>query len=116
MRNTTTSKDLYKMYKPLPDYLTIKESPIHGLGLYATEDIPSNKNLGRSHTKPMNYIEWVRTPLGGFYNHSEEPNCTNHIGGGLDKHMYLVTLRDIKAGEEITVKYTMYDPTKNETT
>ena len=27
------------MYKPLPKQLTIKTSPIEGLGLYATEDI-----------------------------------------------------------------------------
>ena len=28
-----------KTYKPLPDNLTIKPSSIHGLGLFATEDI-----------------------------------------------------------------------------
>jgi len=27
------------MYKPLPKTLTIKNSPIEGLGLFATEDI-----------------------------------------------------------------------------
>jgi len=27
------------MYKPLPKELTIKKSPIEGLGLYALEDI-----------------------------------------------------------------------------
>jgi hypothetical protein len=26
-------------YKPLPDNLTIKESPIHGLGLFTKENI-----------------------------------------------------------------------------
>ena len=26
-------------YKPLPDNLTIKESPIHGLGVFAVENI-----------------------------------------------------------------------------
>ena len=28
------------MYKPLPDSLTIKDSGIHGLGLFAKEEIP----------------------------------------------------------------------------
>ena len=28
-------------YKPLPDYVTIRESPIAGLGLFATEKILS---------------------------------------------------------------------------
>ena len=30
------------MYKPLPDYITIKESPIEGLGLFATEKIKAH--------------------------------------------------------------------------
>ena len=30
------------MYNPLPDYITIKESSINGLGLFATEDISAN--------------------------------------------------------------------------
>ena len=29
-------------YRPLPDGVTIKRSPIEGLGLYATQDIPAN--------------------------------------------------------------------------
>ena len=37
------------MYKPLPDFLTIKESPIHKLGLFTLEDISKGTNLGRSH-------------------------------------------------------------------
>ena len=28
------------MYRPLPDSLTVKNSEIHGLGLFATKDIP----------------------------------------------------------------------------
>jgi SET domain-containing protein len=105
------------MYKPLPDYLTIKESPIHGLGLYATEDIPYMTELGISHYKHHLFPdEWMRTPLGGFYNHSDEPNCVKlfpNIGPKKyhNQYMVLFTDRDIKAGEEITVKYTMYDPT-----
>ena len=31
------------MYKPLPDRLTIKKSPIEGLGLYATKKIEAKK-------------------------------------------------------------------------
>ena len=37
------------MYKPLPNGITIKESPIEGLGLFATEDIPANTVIGRIH-------------------------------------------------------------------
>ena len=93
-------------YRPLPDSLTIKKSKIEGLGLFATEDIPTNTTLGVSHLISASG-ELTRTPLGGFYNHSNKPNCikkkvfTTHC---------LVSLRKIKAGEEITVKYTLYNP------
>jgi SET domain-containing protein len=105
------------MYKPLPDCLTIKESPIHGLGLYATEDIPEGTKLGNTHwwggKEDPHRQRIIRTPLGGFYNHSDSPNCVKkeHRWSEFNVMYYLVTLRDIKAGEEITVKYTMYDPT-----
>ena len=65
-------------YKPLPLGLTIKESKIHGLGLFTKVDLRAGKKLGITHIKVSNlYIgidEWVRTPLGGFINHSENPN------------------------------------------
>ena len=39
------------MYKALPDCLTIDKSKIHGLGLFAVEDIDKDTNLGISHVK-----------------------------------------------------------------
>ena len=39
------------MYNPLPPNVTIKESSIHGLGLYATEDIRKGVLIGRIHFK-----------------------------------------------------------------
>ena len=42
--------------------------------------------------------ERVRTPLGGFINHSEEPNC--YINTDSDENLYSV--RPIKSGEELT--------------
>jgi SET domain-containing protein len=93
------------MYQPLPHDLTIKESGIHGLGLFAVEDIPADTNLGITHYWLEGKI--VRTPLGGFYNHSEDPNCYSKIVNPdwRVKRACLVTLRDIKAGEEITATY-----------
>ena len=35
------------MYRPLPNSVTIKDSDLHGLGLFATEDIPKNTILGK---------------------------------------------------------------------
>ena len=46
--------------------------------------------------------EWVRTPLGGFINHSEEPNC--YISTDTEERI-LHSVRPIKAGEELTVYY-----------
>ena len=102
------------MYKPLPESLTIKQSGIDGLGLFATKGIAQGTNLGMTHIKLNGNI--VRTPLGGFINHCNTPNVvkvellmTNEGKIKFDyKKWNLVTLRDIKAGEEITVRYTFY--------
>ena len=95
------------MYKPLPQCLTIRPSPIDGLGLFATQSIPANTTLGISHVKisesDKNYI---RTPLGGFINHSSNPNCIK--GGEGSTIMTIKTLRSIAPGEELTVEYTLY--------
>jgi SET domain-containing protein len=105
------------MYKPLPESLTIKTSKVNGLGLFAEEGIAQGTNLGMTHLKIAEQI--IRTPLGGFINHSNEANCvkvelmmTNQFN---IKHQYdykkwnLVTLKDIKKGEELTLRYTFYD-------
>ena len=93
------------MYNPLPKFLTIKTSPIHGLGLFTDSAINVNTNLGRSHFHTGE--ELLRTPLGGFVNHSENPNV------GVIRHPYehgqyslfLTTLCDISAGEELVAEY-----------
>ena len=60
------------MYKPLPESLTIKQSKVNGLGLFAKEVIAQGTNLGITHIKIEEEI--LRTPLGGFINHSNTPN------------------------------------------
>jgi hypothetical protein len=100
------------MYKPLPESLTIKTSGVHGLGLFADQKIMQGTNLGMSHIKLKNTI--IRTPLGGFINHANEPNCAKiellMKDDSLDyKKWNLITLTNIKEGEELTVRYTFYD-------
>ena len=52
-------------YRPLPDGVTIKRSPIEGLGLYATEDIPENTFIGLTHILDERFENnYLRTPLG----------------------------------------------------
>ena len=96
------------MYRPLPDSLTVKPSDIDGLGLFATELISSGTNLGISHYFPLPSHHWphniIRTPLGGFYNYSDDPNCRSLVNHSFAS---LVTLRDIEAGEEITTSYSI---------
>ena len=95
-------------YKPLPDCLEIGKSNIHGQGLVAKEDIPTETKLGICHYRKGDDV--IRTPLGGFINHTENPNCQRaqiRIEPYWDKWS-LNTTRDIKKGEELTLKYTMY--------
>ena len=68
------------MYRPLPDGLTIKNSPIEGLGLFATQNIKANSFIGVTHIRDEQFEnKYIRTPLGGFYNHSDKPNVQRMI-------------------------------------
>tara|TARA_B100001123_G_scaffold221500_1_gene249681 strand:+ start:1107 stop:1547 length:441 start_codon:yes stop_codon:yes gene_type:complete len=134
------------MYKPLPKQLTIKKSPIEGLGLYATEDIKKNSYIGVTHVRDELFEnKYIRTPVGGFYNHSNQPNVIRMVSDTLPKlkfgdlvdtktntteekdkktsledvfyhlqekgdakYMFLISIKDIKAGEELTANYNLY--------
>lgn len=97
------------MYKPLPDSVTIRESDIEGLGLFAKKDIPKGTFLGTIHIPDFWVIgEYIRTPLGGFGNHSNTPNC-DKIENSDDGSWGITTNRHIYNAEEITWKYTFYE-------
>ena len=130
------------MYRPLPDILTINKSPIEGLGLYAVKDIKANIFLGVTHIFDEKFENnYIRTPLGGFYNYSNNPNIQRMITNILPKlkcgdvapnpddkseiknidgsrenlypklyarFMYMITIKDIKSGEELTANYNLY--------
>ena len=134
------------MYRPLPKELTIKNSAIEGLGLFATATIEANTFIGVTHIRDEQFEnKYIRTPLGGFYNHSNNPTVmrmvsdslpTLNFGDAIDpnanakklkdgkndrdnlfynlneksdaKYMFLVSVRDIKVGEELTANYNLY--------
>ena len=98
------TKKFDETYRPLPEGLSIMESKIEGLGLYAQQDFLAGKVFGETHVFAVSTTrrEWVRTPLGGFINHSEEPNC--YISTNTEERI-LHSIRPIKAGEELTVYY-----------
>ena len=104
------------MYKPLPKQLRLGFSDIHDIGLFAKENISTGTNFGMTHIRVADNI--IRTPLGGFINHSENANCiktelrmfneddpTKSLSY---KKWNLITIKDIKEGEELTLKYTFY--------
>ena len=118
-----------KNYRPLSHDLFIEESLIDGQGLFASTDISKGTDLGICHYQiekdKMSPVELIRTPLGGFINHKplvynnmEEkkelsgPNCEKIKSrpDGAKTEWNLVTRKDIKSGEELTVHYTFYKP------
>ena len=134
------------MYRPLPKELTIKNSPIEGLGLFTNTDIKVNTFIGVTHIRDEQFEnKYIRTPLGGFYNHSNNPTVIRMVSDVLPKlkfgdqvnphanakklkdgkndrenmfynlneksdakYMFMVSIKDIKPGEELTANYNLY--------
>ena len=94
-------------YKPLPKELRLGLSKIHDIGVFAKEKIRIGHDFGISHLKINDQL--FRTPLGGFINHSDTPNCTKTMVRVNDyKVWHLITLDNIKKGAELTLEYTFY--------
>ena len=100
-----------KEWRPLPESITIKESKIEGLGVFATQDIQVNTDLGISHVYDERFPDnYIRLPLGAFINHHEMPNCKavvleSHESIGNIKHIRIQAEKNILAGEELTLNY-----------
>ncbi|OUV49824.1 MAG: hypothetical protein CBC76_03840 [Flavobacteriaceae bacterium TMED116] len=98
-------------WRPLPDFLTIKESKIEGLGVFATRNLPKGFDLGISHIFDERFPDgYIRLPLGGFINHHEIPNCNAILSEqdqqmGELKHIRIQAKKAISLGQEITIKY-----------
>ena len=123
MANLQKYKFINKKYKRLKllgsgDLKKKFDIELNSISKSAKEKIEKGANLGMSHAKIGSRI--IRTPLGGFLNHSETPNChktklrfTNEDDPDL-KYSYtiwnLVVIEDIKIDEELTVKYEWYRP------
>jgi len=102
--------DKLKTYQPLPSVIVVADSQISGQGVFTTRRLVAGTELGESHYRIDNQI--IRTPLGGFINHSETPNCVRNqirIRPGFDK-WNLVVIEDIEEGSELTLKYKWYEP------
>ena len=102
--------DKLKQYQPLPSGITVADSGISGQGLFTTRRLVMGTTLGISHYRIDG--EYIRTPLGGFINHSDTPNCQRsqiRMKPGFDKWS-IMTLDDIEEGCELTLKYKLYVP------
>lgn len=86
--------------------LSVKKSKIHGNGLFANEPIKRGDTIGVAHQilNTSNHKLFIPTGIvGNNYNHSKNnPNAENVIDGN---KRYLVALKDIKPGTEITANY-----------
>ncbi len=100
-------------YKPLPDSFTIKESSVDGLGLFATKLILKGSIFGPTHIRDKRFKDnFIRTPLGGFINHSDNPNvCKINSKNSRDIDIDLImieVIKDIQPGQEVFLKYNLY--------
>lgn len=75
----------------------IKESKIQGKGVFLDKSIGKGVTIGLAHTN-----EQPSTDLGKYHNHSENPNSENIKIGN---ERFIVSLKPIKKGEEVTVDY-----------
>lgn len=119
------------MYYPLPDCLELKTSPIHGLGIFATEDIPRGKCLGEFLGDYMRHSEfkskygndtrycYVKRRTWEYRVAKEKRNFITFMNDGVYKsktpfhnviltnwHAYAVC--DIKKGDELLLNYGKY--------
>ncbi|MGB0768319.1 MAG: SET domain-containing protein [Phycisphaeraceae bacterium] len=92
----------------------VRESPLHGRGLFATQFIPEDTVIGWLKTKKAKkkkrdgpYVLWIdgKKPVRvtcdlRFINHSNTPNAAYY------DDLSVMALRDIEPGEEILHNYT----------
>ena len=98
----------------------VKESPIHGNGLFALCDIEQGVALFETHIMepapdgvPKEWISWNNLIPNCMYNHSKtKANCISETDGN---RKILVTKINIKAGEELLADYTK-DPDNEQPT
>jgi hypothetical protein len=118
-----------------PRFLEVRQSPFHGFGVFTTRSIPAGTRLLEylgeriSHTEAGRRYCAAPTPeahvllftvdrrtvidggVGGraarYVNHSCDPNCEADIAAG---RIFITSIRDIAAGEELTYDYNMAAP------
>ena len=92
-----------KGFNPLPPNCSLKKSNLHGYGVFAEADISKDFDFGVTHVSDNRFPDgYIRTALGSYVNHSNEPNI---IGVQHADSYKMIAKRAIKRGEELTVDY-----------
>ena len=91
-------------YRALPEGLFVSDSLIAGQGIFTRYELSQGKELGMSHY--LENDEIYRTTLGGFINHSNNPNCEKYKVGN---KYYVKTIKSIGPNEELFLRYTFYE-------
>lgn len=80
-----------------------KESPIHGNGIFTTEDIPADTRLFQTHVIDSTFAPcWANIKPNCMYNHSVRANCASITE---ENYKLLVSIRNIERGEELLVDF-----------
>jgi uncharacterized protein len=120
-------------YNYLSKKVETRESGISGLGTFANEFIKKDELITVFGGRILTYNEWAKLPVklrhmvlqindelfigpdneddlgdGDYINHSCDPSA------GINGHIYLVAIRDIHKGEEITFDYITNVTEKND--
>lgn len=108
------------------DSVEVKDSPVHGKGIFAVNHIPEERIImviegevidgyecERREEEENNvyifwngdecYIDTNNSEKIKYINHDCEPNC--YVEEKDEKSLYLISLREITAGEELTIDY-----------
>ncbi len=111
--------------KDYEKFIHVKESPIHGKGIFTSVDIPEGSHImviqgdvisgnecERREEEENNvyifwngdtYIDTVNTEKIKYINHLCDCNCD--VIDRDENSLWLIAYRDIKAGEELTIDY-----------
>ncbi len=103
------AKPAMKNAKRMAKRVYVKDSQIHGKGLFAAKDLKEDVSLGRLHgmltEEDGTYVLWLNKHIGleitnefRFINHDSNPNCAL-------TDTEVVTLRAIEKDEELTHDY-----------
>ena len=108
------------MYRPLPDELTIKHSPIEGLGLFAAKEIKANNHSDTptiqrlvSNVLPtLKFGDPIDPTVKAKKFNDNDDNLENMYYNLLEKpdakYFFMVSIKDLKPGDELCANYNLY--------